>query len=819
MNLVIVESPAKCAKIQGFLGPGYRVVASMGHIRALEESLEAVGLPAPGPVTEGLPAPGPPQSGATEGLPAPGLDTDFEPRYEFLSTKASTLKNLREAAKGARQVYLAADDDREGEAIAYSVALLLKLPLATTPRIVFHEITETAIKAALASPRTLHMNRVWAQQARSMLDLLIGFTLSPLLWTHVARGLSAGRCQTPALKLLVEREETIQTFASTSSWRVQGTWTVAGASQALFATLVDELEAEEDALTYLENRKAQPTLVVHSTTVRPWTAKPPLPLMTSTLQQQASALFGMSPKTTMSIAQKLYEAGHITYMRTDTTALSAEATADARAWITTAHGPDYLGDLKPGAPKAPGDLKDGPKAQEAHEAIRPTHMEMEDVDTDGGQRLYTLIRNRALQSVMAPARGETCTVLLHAPDEGEDERLVWSMTQKRTTFEGWRRQGGGVAALEEDETAATTVDEPGWAAITALAKGHVLTWATLQAAPHETKAPGRMTEAILVRELEHKGIGRPSTFSSLIATVQDRGYATLTDLPGTEVPLTTYSLNRPSQWPPTKTTAMKRVGQERKKLVPTPLGLSALTFLEKHFSHLFAYSFTSGMETRLDQVEQGTYAWKQVLRDTWATYKDTYTTLKAAPSTNPKVKELGTDGLKAVLSKKGPLLLRGTTKEDTVFYGWPSPSGKAVAFSDMTEELARAFLAAKAAEAAAAEAATEVWNGHPLVRKTGPHGPYVRWNGTSLSVKADESLESIKERLTAKTTAVASPLKTFKDYVIRSGPYGPYILKPALKKPQFVSVPKTVTIDTLTESEVAALYTQGLAAKKRFKKD
>lgn len=255
-------------------------------------------------------------------------------------------------------------------------------------------------------------------------------------------------------------------------------------------------------------------------------------------------------------------------------------------------------------------------------------------------------------------------------------------------------------------------------------------------------------------------------------------------------------------------------------MVPTPLGLSALAFLEKHFSHLFAYSFTSGMETKLDQVEQGTYAWKQVLRDTWSTYRDTYTALKAAPSAgaaNPKIKELGTDGLKAVLSKKGPLLLRGTTKEDTVFYGWP---GNAIAFSDMTEELARAFLAEAAAAAAAA---TEVWNGHPLVRKTGPHGPYVRWNGTTLSVKADESLDSIKERLTAKTSAVASgattgPLKTFKDYVIRSGPYGPYILKPALKKPQFVSVPKTVTIDTLTESEVAALYTQGLAAKKRFKK-
>ena len=791
MNLVIVESPAKCAKIQGFLGPGYRVVASMGHIRALEESLDAI-----------------------------GIDADFEPRFEFLKLKAATLKNLQEAAKGARRVFLAADDDREGEAIAYSVALLLKLPLDTTPRIVFHEITESAIKAAVASPRTLHMNRVWAQQARSMLDLLIGFTLSPLLWTHVARGLSAGRCQTPALKLLVEREETIQSFSSTSSWRVQGTWTGAGAGQALPASLVDELEAEDDALAYLENRKNQPTLVVHSTTVRPWTAKPPPPLMTSTLQQQASAAFGMSPKATMSIAQKLYEAGHITYMRTDTTALSAEAVAEARAWITSAHGPDFLGDLKPAT--APGGLKAGPKAQEAHEAIRPTHLEVEEVDTEGGQRLYTLIRNRTLQSVMAAARGETCTVILHAPDEvdvsvAEQQILPWSMTQKRTTFEGWRRQGGGVAALdgegEEDEQGST-----GWAATAALTKGQTLTWATLQATPHDTKPPGHMTEAILVRELEQKGIGRPSTFSSLIATVQDRGYATLTDIPGSEVPVTTYSLNQQGQWPPTKTIVSKKVGQERKKLVPTPLGLSALVFLEKHFSHLFAYSFTSGMETKLDQVEQGTYAWKQVLRDTWSTYKDTYAALKSVPSVNPKSKELGTDGLKAILSKKGPLLLRGTTKEDTVFYGWPSPEGKAIAFSDMTEEIARTFLA----EIEAATAAVEVWNGHPLVRKTGPHGPYVRWNGITLSVKSDESLESIKERFTAKTTVVAGatvgPLKIFKDYVIRSGPYGPYILKPALKKAQFVSVPKTITIDTLTDSEVAALYTQGLAAKKRFKK-
>jgi len=319
MKLVIVESPAKCAKIQGFLGSEYEVVASMGHIRALEESLDAV-----------------------------GLTTDFEPRYEFLKEKSKVHALLRTAAKGKEVVYLAADDDREGEAIAYSVALLLKLPL-TTPRIVFHEITEKALKAAVASPRTLHMNRIYAQQARSQLDMMIGFTLSPILWSHVARGLSAGRCQTPALKLLVEKERHIQAFKSSSSWRITGQWQTASDAASAFrfsASLEDELEDETSAQNYLEGRMTNKKALVQTNTVKPWSSAPPEPLMTSTLQQQASALFGLSPKSTMGIAQKLYEGGHITYMRTDTTTLSQEAIEEARAWIETAYGKAYLGELK-----------------------------------------------------------------------------------------------------------------------------------------------------------------------------------------------------------------------------------------------------------------------------------------------------------------------------------------------------------------------------------------------------------------------------------------------------------------------------------------
>lgn len=795
MKLVIVESPAKCGKIQGFLGTGYIVKASMGHIRALEETLDAV-----------------------------GLTTDFEPRFAFLEGKSKVQKDLKEAAKGVEQVFLAADDDREGEAIAYSVALLLKLPLSTTPRIVFHEITERAIQQAIQNPRRLHMDRIYAQQARTMLDMMIGFTISPVLWTHVARGLSAGRCQTPALKLLIDKETQIRNFKSSSSWSISGTLSVTGSSSKIQAALQDELEDEESVQNYLEGRKGVPHLSVVSNTIRPWSSSPPVPLMTSTLQQQASALFGMSPKSTMQVAQKLYEAGHITYMRTDTTTLSQEAVEEANAWITETLGAEYVGGLK--ADGASGGLKadggaGGLKAQEAHEAIRPTHIEVADVvlETTHAQKIYTLIRNRTLQSVMAKALGETCTVILHAANEEEEERLPWKAVFKRTTFDGWQRIGGKVAELE-DKTEDSDGTEQEWSKGIALTVGNTVTWKTIQGVPRETKPPGRMTEAIVVRELEQKGIGRPSTFSSLISAIQERGYAEITDIPGTEMDIKAYLLSSTGI---TTTLTKKKVGQEKKKLVPTELGKSCLAFLEKHFASLFDYRFTAQMEGRLDKIEKGEEPWKQVLRDTWALYRGTYEELSAtvastasvsASRSNPKILALGSDGLKAVMSKKGPLLLRegaSGKKEDTKFFGWP----KDVLFSDMTEAIAKSFITVASASASTSTAVDESLNGHPIVRKTGKFGAYVLWNSISLSVKPTDSLDEIKEKLTLKVASESGSLKTFKEYEIRNGPYGPYILKTTLKKRQFVSVPKGITVDTLSEADVAALYKSGLESKSK----
>ena len=397
-SLLIVESPAKCQKIQGFLGPGWRVIATMGHIRSLEENLDAV-----------------------------GLEREFEPRFQWIREKSKAIQQIKEAAAKATKVYLASDDDREGEAISYSVAVLLNLNPATTPRAVFHEITATAVRAAVDNPRRLDMAKVNAQQARAVLDMMVGFTISPLLWKYVGQALSAGRCQTPALRILVDQEKAIQEFTASTSWRIKGAWS------GFQATMTEDLEDEESAMNYLENIHDDTGGLVKSAITKPTTEQPPKPLITSTLQQEASATMSLQPKRTMQIAQRLYEAGHITYMRTDSAVLSEEARVAAEKWVREAFGEEYVASAPVAKSKPKSTQKAdtpppqeahephkqvrsaNPPPQEAHEAIRPTHIEVRDLPTDEDwsavdQKLYRLIWNRAVQSVMKPAKGEQRTV-------------------------------------------------------------------------------------------------------------------------------------------------------------------------------------------------------------------------------------------------------------------------------------------------------------------------------------------------------------------------------------------------------------------------
>ena len=775
-HLVIVESPAKCQKIQGFLGQGWRVIATMGHIRALQPELSAV-----------------------------GLDRDFEAKYEWIKTKSKAIQQLKEEAKKATEIYLASDDDREGEGISYAVCVLLKLNPTTVKRSVFHEITEKAVQHAIAHPRKLDLHRVHAQQSRSILDMMIGFTMSPLLWRYVAPALSAGRCQTPALRLVVEREDRIQSFQSSSSWKLSAQWK----GLVPYASVMeDELEDEESAMNYMENVHNVPNGTIIQKDIKPWSESAPPPLITSTLQQQASALFGMNPKNTMKVAQKLYEAGHITYMRTDKAVLSEEAIQEGKQWIQAQYGEEYVENRKQEATQAKKKAKkeqqakqadEEVKAQEAHEAIRPTHMEIPQIEGDAYERkLYHLIWQRAIQSIMAAARGETC--LIRTQIEGDTD-FIWRSQWKRTIFQGWKRVGK-VAELEEEEEE----KENGWDEVQMLQVGARVQWSTMTAEPKETKAQGRYTEATLVRELETYGIGRPSTFATLLAAIQDKNYVEERDFPPKEVSVKEYTMQA-AQWPPTALNRKKKVGGEKRKLVPTELGRSVLSYLLTHFEDLFTYDFTAHMERRLDHIAEGTEHEKQILRDTWASYQARYEALLAQPSIkgSAKIKEFG-GGLKAVQSKKGPLILQ-EGKEDTQFLGWPVGAK----WEDITMEQAKAFQQEQ--QEIKKGITIGNWKEQPIMKKTGKFGDYLQCGTVSIPYQ-EEELEQTLQRFEAKTQTNAI---VFKEFSIRTGQYGPYIMKTSLKKPQFVSLPKGVDPSTLTEKEVEALYQLGLESKKKWK--
>ena len=768
MNLVIVESPAKCKKISEILGPGFKVLATMGHIRALEEDLDAV-----------------------------GINRDFEPRFRFIKEKPTAPILL--AAKSAKTIYLAADDDREGEAIAYSVACLLKKDPLSFPRSVFHEITAKAIKEAIANPRRIDMNRVYAQQARSVLDLMVGFTISPLLWKHVGKKLSAGRCQTPALRLVVERENQIKSHTTQTSWALKGKFK---GPLTFDSKMTDDLEDQESAMNYLENVNTNDTVTVKSNITKPWTASPPKPLITSTLQQEASALHKVNPKATMKIAQALYEAGHITYMRTDFAILSEEAIQEAQAWVLQEHGEKYVQlaekpekAAKPTKAKAKADNVT-PQAQEAHEAIRPTHFEIVDLPGDWtatDRKIYALIWKRAVQSTMTAAKGDCLSLLTQVSNDTDFE---WSSSWKRTTFDGWQILGKAVNIDSESDDESPS--EAIWKAASSIKPGTPLKWLNLTAEPKRTKASARFTEATLIRELERRGIGRPSTFASLVETLFDKTYIDKQDIPGSKAQQTTLTTT-PNTWPPTTILTQISLGAEKQKLVPTPLGESVLNFCVKEFPQLFAYEFTAQMERRLDSVSKGDEQWKAICRDTWTSYSDDHKRLSdraSAPSQSEKVNDFG-DGFKAVMSKSGPLLVQEAKSktEKPTFYTLPNDTD----ITKITKEEALEFIRALEAERRIGE-----FDGKAIVKKKGPYGEYLESGTYKVPFIEEDTMETILAKFTAKKES-SSKLTRVGPYIFTVGQYGPYMYKD-VKKKKFVSVPATIDPKRLSLTEADALY-------------
>ncbi len=555
-SLIIVESPAKTKSLKSFLGSGYQVVASMGHVRDLPKTRLGV-----------------------------KVDHDFQPSYVQIPERKETLENLRKAVQQADQVYLASDPDREGEAIAWHLkeALRLEAPL----RIEFNEITPQAVRSALQHPRALDLDRVNAQQARRIMDRLVGYNLSPLLWRKVKPNLSAGRVQSVAVRLIVDREREIEAFVPEEYWSVTARLTpedqefpfeaklLQHAGKKLTVKTGDEANAIVTAL-----RDA--TFVVHTIKRREQKRNPSPPFITSTLQQDAARKLGFSNRRTMSIAQQLYEGidlgeegtvGLITYMRTDSVRISQQAIDEARGYIAQRWGPSYL-------PTTPRTFKSRKGAQDAHEAIRPTSVQrtpdqMKAFLTPEQQRLYRLIWDRFVACQMAAAILDVTTVDILAGD------YLFRAAGSVMKFPGFT-----VLYTEARDT-----EEEGQAILPALRPEQPLKLLDLLPRQHFTQPPPRYTEATLVKEMEEKGIGRPSTYAAIIATIQDRNYVVL----------------------------------EEKKFRPTELGRRVTDFLVKHFPDIMEVRFTAQMETELDEIEEGKAAWVDVLREFYSPFSSELT--------------------------------------------------------------------------------------------------------------------------------------------------------------------------------------------------
>ena len=752
-NLVIVESPAKAKTIEKYLGKDYTVKSSFGHIRD---------------------------------LPKKGLNIDvdngFAPSYEVNPDKKKVVAELRKAAKEADDVWLASDEDREGEAIAWHLAQALKLDPTKTKRIVFHEITKSAIENAIKTPRTVDLKLVDAQQARRVLDRLVGYELSPVLWKKVRTGLSAGRVQSVAVRLIVEREREIRDFKPESSFKVVAIFVIEG--QELKAELATKLPTQDDARTFLE-AAAQAIFTVEGITTKPGTRSPGAPFTTSTLQQEAARRLGYSVKQTMTLAQRLYESGQITYMRTDSTTLSGFAIHAAEEFITKEYGANYH-QVRQYKTK-------NESAQEAHEAIRPTDFNrLAATGDDQQKKLYSLIWQRALASQMAPAQTEKTEVTIGISTR--PEKLVGKGEVLK--FDGFMKVYGGV----KDDTILPPVE-----------KGQQLTMSTMTAAETFTRPPARYSEAALVKKLEELGIGRPSTYAPTISTIQAREYVERKDLEGTERKVQSLTLVNGAV---AEEETTEITGADRSKLVPTHLADVTTDFLVKYFPSVVDYDFTANVEEEFDKVAEGKEKWNKMIAEF---YKGFHPLIEGAGGISrsevSQARELGIDPKtkKPVLARfgrYGPMLQRGETESEEKPAFAPLPAGTTL--ENVTLEQALNMF-----ELPRVVGQTE--DGKEIKANIGRFGPYIQVDKTFVSIKPHDpfsiTLDEARELYKAKLEKDANKyIQEFKSGIkVVNGPYGPYITDGKKN----AKIPSGTEPAKLTEEECKKLLDEA-PARKRF---
>ncbi|HET6924548.1 MAG TPA: type I DNA topoisomerase [Candidatus Saccharimonadales bacterium] len=750
-NLVIVESPAKAKTIGQFLGKDYTVKSSFGHIRD---------------------------------LPKKGLNIDiknnFAPTYALNTDKRKVMSELKTAAKGA-EVWLASDEDREGEAIAWHLTQALKLDPAKTKRIVFHEITKPAIEAAIKNPRTVDLHLVDAYQARRVLDRLVGYELSPVLWKKVRTGLSAGRVQSVAVRIIVDREREIRAFEPESSFKVTAQFSVHG--ESFPAELTNRLDSAEGAEQWLQSVQ-DAVFTVGNVATKPGSRSPGAPFTTSTLQQEASRRLGYSVRQTMTIAQRLYEAGHITYMRTDSTTLSGQAIGAAKDYITATYGANYH-QVRQYKTKSQN-------AQEAHEAIRPTDFKRLEAGEDSQQaKLYQLIWQRAIASQMSSAELERTEVTIDI--SGHQEQFLAKGEILR--FDGFMKVYGG----GKDDTL-----------LPDLKTGDDLSAESITAVETFSRPPARFSEASLVRKLEELGIGRPSTYASTISTIQSRGYIEKRDLDGVERHVREITLSGGEVTPSSRS---EITGADRGKLVPTPIAEVTTDFLVKYFPAIVDYDFTATVEEEFDEVARGEAEWHQMIADF---YKDFHSlVLESADVSREEVSQarlVGNDPksgkpILARFGRYGPMLQRGETESEEKPDFAPLPK-------DTTIDTVTLEQALTAFQLPRVVGTTE--DGQEIKANVGRFGPYIQIGKLYVSIKdhdphtIDEptSRELYKAKLAAEA---AKNIQNFGAIKVLNGPYGPYVTDGKKN----ARIAKDVDPAKLTEAEAEALL-KAAPAKKRF---
>ena len=731
-NLVIVESPAKAKTIEKFLGSDFKVMSSFGHIRDLKKKNFGV-----------------------------DLDT-FRPEYEIPADKVHVVSELRAAAKKTETVWLASDEDREGEAISWHLAEVLKLDPAKAQRIVFHEITKPAILSAIEHPRHIDLNLVDAQQARRVLDRLVGFKLSPVLWRRVRPSLSAGRVQSVAVRLIVEREREIEQFVSEAAYQVTALFELparAGENPVqIKATLNRAFATEKEAQDFLEACK-KADFIVESVVKRPTKRTPAPPFTTSTLQQEAARKLGFPVAMTMRVAQTLYEAGLITYMRSDSMNLSDLCLNACGPVITSEMGADYH-QRRHYHTHAKG-------AQEAHEAIRPTDMRREQIEgTPQEQRLYTLIRKRTLASQMADAQLEKTTVCVNV--SGREEQFV--TTGEVVLFDGFLR-----IYRESVDTEAENEGEGGL--LPHIEEGEQLSRLEITARERYTRQPPRYTEASLVHKMEELGIGRPSTYAPTISTIQQREYVVKGDREGSPRQIHVLTLTQDNIVP---STLEERAGADKGKLLPTDIGTVVNDFLTANFPDIMDYNFTANVEKDFDDVAEGNKEWTSLIRQFYTDFDPLVTrAMEERNELRVGERELGIDPksgkvVKVRIGRYGPMLQIGTAEEEEKPLFATLPKDKSMASITLEEALELFKLPRTLGE----------YEGKTVVANTGRFGPYINHDKKFVSIpKGEDPLEISLERaieliLSKREAEEKSHLKTFDEepeLEIRAGRFGPYI--------------------------------------------